>query len=337
VSELAVLVLNWNGRRWLDGCLGSVLDQVGRRDEVWLIDNGSCDGSAEHVAGRFPGVRVSAFGRNLGFAEAYNRAVAGVDAGLVLLLNNDVVLEPGCLAALRAAMEADPDAAAVGAKLLFMERPGTVNHAGGRLTLLGSAYDLDLGAPDGPGVGTSGACGCATGAAMLVRRAAFEAVGGFDGRYFAYFEDADLCWRFWLRGYTVRHEPAARVLHAYGGSTGRQRASLPRIELCQANRLRNMAKNLAAPTLLRALPASLAFDAYRMAEFARAANGEGVAALASGTGRFLRHLPETLARRRAVQPGRVRSDDELLRSGVVADLWTAAREWRRLAAVAPTS
>jgi len=96
-----------------------------------------------------------------------------------------------------------------------------------------------------------------------------------------------------------------------------------------------MAKNLAPGTLARALPASLAFDAYRLAEFARHANPAAAAALARGTRRFVRHLPETLARRRAAQAARVRSDDDLLRLGVVADVPTAAREWRRLSRVAP--
>jgi GT2 family glycosyltransferase len=336
-SDLAVLVLNWNGRRWLDGCLTAVLGQVEPGDEVWLVDNGSSDGSLEHVRRAFPAVRVVAHGANLGFGAAYNRAVRQVDAGQLLLINNDLIVQPGWLAALRAAAGADRSLAAVGSKLLFLDRPAVVNHAGGTLTVLGSAFDVGLGAPDGPAFERPGPCGCATGAAVLVRRDAFLAVGGFDERYFAYFEDADLCWRLWLRGYGVRFEPSARALHAYGGSTGGGRAGRLRIEHCQANRLQNMVKNLETGRLLRALPASLAFDGWRMLEFARAGNAASARALLRGTSRFARLLPAVLAERRRVQSARRVADADLLRLGALVDLRTAAAEWRRLAALAPAA
>jgi GT2 family glycosyltransferase len=334
-ADLAILVLNWNGRRWLDACLQALLAQAQPGVELWVVDNGSSDGSLEQARSAYPDLRVLAHGANLGFGAAYNRAVQQIEAPLVALVNNDVVVQPGWLAALRASAESDRSVAAVGSKLLFLDRPALVNHAGGTLTVLGSAFDVGLAAPDGPEFDRPGPCGCATGAAVLLRRDAFLAAGGFDEHYFAFFEDADLCWRLWLRGHEVRYEPLARALHAYGGSTGSGRASLVRIEHCQTNRLQNMLKNLETRTLLAALPASVGFDAWRLLEFARAGNAAGAAALARGTARFRRHLPAVLAERRRVQRSRRRSDVDLFRLGVLADLATAAAEWRRLSTVAP--
>lgn len=148
----------------------------------------------------------------------------------------------------------------MGGKLLYLDRPNVLNHAGGGLTLLGSAYDIGFGQPDHNGNDGPRPVGCVTGAAMLLRRDAFLELGGFDDAYFAYFEDADLCWRWWLRGYELRYTPEARVLHAYGRSTGLGRLAPLRIEHCQTNRLQNMFKNLELQTLLRVLPLSVVYD-----------------------------------------------------------------------------
>ena len=300
-------------------------------NRLWLVDNGSTDGSVGFIREQFPAVHALEMGRNLGFGTAYNRAITACDAEFIVLLNNDTVVQPGWLEALLTEAEAHPEAAAVGSKLLFLEHPDVLNHAGGFLTPLGSAFDTGFGAPDGPAFDTARAVGCATGAAMLVRREAFLTVGGFDESYFAYFEDADLCWRFWLRGWTVRYAPAARVLHAYGGSTGPGRLSPFRIEHCQMNRLQNMFRNLATATLLRTLPASLAFDAYRVAGLLTGGERDAASAHLRGTRRFLALLPHVLAERRRVQASRVRSDQELRRLGVLVSLGDAAREWRRIA------
>src|SRR5690348_14776640 len=96
MADLAVLVLNWNGRRWLEGCLGAVLADGGA-GEVWVVDNGSRDGSVELVRERFPEVRVLELGRNLGFGAAYNRAIAACGAEWVVLLNNDTRVQAGWL------------------------------------------------------------------------------------------------------------------------------------------------------------------------------------------------------------------------------------------------
>ncbi|HLY64020.1 MAG TPA: glycosyltransferase family 2 protein, partial [Chloroflexota bacterium] len=306
-----------------------MLRQTGPEFEAWLIDNGSGDGSVEFTARRFPNVHVLRLPQNLGFGKAYNQAIAQVKAPLVALLNNDTEVQPGWLEGLYCDLEAH-GAAAVGGKLLEMERPVVVNHAGGGITLLGAAYDVGFGVLDGPHFSEARPVGCATGAAMLLEREAFLDVGGFDEAYFAYFEDADLCWRLWLQGYEVRYAPRARALHAYGGSTGRSRLSAFRVENCQTNRLQNMLKNLELGTLTWALPASLAYDALRLTELVRAGELAAARAHAQGTRKFLRLIGHVLDERRRVQAGRVRSDAELLRMGVLTGLREGAREWWRL-------
>jgi GT2 family glycosyltransferase len=278
-------------------------------------------------------VNVLPLAANVGFGAAYNRAAEVIAAPLLVLLNNDTMVQPGWLEALVQEMREHAEAAVVGAKLLYIDRPAIVNHAGGRLTPLGAAFDVGFGSPDGQRFDQARAVGCATGAAMLVRRDALREVGGFDERYFAYFEDADLCWRFWLRGYTARFQPKSRVLHAYGGSTGDGRFSAFRVSHCQTNRLQNMVKHLEARTLAWALPASLAYDAVRIVTALGAGRRSEAAAIIRGTQAFVRLCPQLLPARRKIQRTRVVSDADLFRMGAVASLGEAAREWRRLAAL----
>jgi len=329
-GQIAVMVLNWNGRVWLRPCLDALLRQSGVAFDPWLIDNGSRDGSLDLVREQFPDVRTYGIADNLGFGAAYNRAIAAIRSPWIALLNNDTVVQPGWLAALAGELSEHPEAAAVGSKLLYLDRPEVVNHAGGRLTTLGAAYDVGLGQLDGPGFDKPDITGCATGAAMLIRRDAFWAVGGFDDRYFAYFDDADLCWRWWLAGYSVRYQPAARVLHAYGGSTGAGRASQFRVQLCQTNRLQNMIKHLEPTTLAGAFPLSLGYDMMRLVAAAHASDQGTVRAISRGTAAFARIFPHAWNARRRLQPLRQRSDRQLFDLGVLAHAHVAATEWRRL-------
>lgn len=330
MTDLAVLILNWNGQRWLEACVEAVLAQTGCRFTVCVVDNGSTDGSAQAARQRFPQVRLLALGANLGYGVAYNRAVEAIDCPLLLLLNNDAFPQPGCLAALSGELRDHPRCAAVGAKLLHLERPNVINHAGGKLTVFGSGYDLGFGMPDQPGFDVGGITGCATGAAMLVRREAFLAVGGFDETYFAYFDDTDLCWRFWLHGWTVRYVPTARVLHAYGGSSPGGRFAPLRVKLCEANRLQNMVKHLEGATLAWALPASLSYDALGPLAMLARRRPAAARAFVDGVGRFLRLLPHALGERRRIQTLRKPSDAELRDLAVLVGVRETLSEGNRL-------
>ncbi len=174
-----------------------------------LVDNGADDGLRGWAAAR--GTRLIVADRNLGFGVACNLAAAGVQTDLLLFLNPDARLEPDCLAALVAAAGRWPGAAAFGPLLVSPRgRPGFK-----RRTALAP---LDRFAP--PGLPDSDApVPVLSGAAMLVRRRAFEAVGGFDPDLFLYFEDDDLSLRLRRTGADLVLVPAARASHLSGGST----------------------------------------------------------------------------------------------------------------------
>jgi GT2 family glycosyltransferase len=230
VSDVSVVVPNWNGRELLGPCLEAVRAAAGGdlRVEAVVVDNASADGSAAYVRERFPEVVLIENARNEGFARACNRGVAATHAPLVLLLNTDAVLTRDALAHLVDCMRTHPRAAVVGAQLRNADGSFQCSHlpfpslwvdwmilSGLGRFFHGAAYpsraaDEHLGAQSVEWVG--GAC-------MLARRAAYEEAGGLDEEYFLYGEEMDLCYRLRRSGWEVWYEPRARVVHLGGGSS----------------------------------------------------------------------------------------------------------------------
>lgn len=338
MSHVAIVILNYNGQRYLAECLDSVA-RLTVPAEVVVADNGSTDYSPGWVRAHYPNVRVLDLGRNWGFAQGYNRALAQLTqtrAEWYVLLNNDAALAPSWLAELLAFAEREPQAVILGGKLLFgglpPNAPPIVQSAGASFTTAGSAFEIGWGQPDTGQFDQPQRVGAIPGAALLIKRQEFHALGGFDARYFAYLEDVDLCWRAWLRGYSVHYVPSALAHHHYGGSGG-GRASAFRIHLMQRNRLANMVKHLAPAALVQGLGVSLLYDAYRMLEYPARGQWAAWRALGAGTVTFWRELPYWLAQRAQSQRTRTVSDQALFAAGALVSALTAFREYRRLGQV----
>ncbi|HTT93801.1 MAG TPA: glycosyltransferase family 2 protein [Solirubrobacterales bacterium] len=212
----AVYIPNFNGERWLPRTLQSLRGQTTRLDVV-VVDNGSSDGSAAAARADFPEVTVMELGENVGFGPALNRAVAAHPAEAILLLNSDVECAAGFCAAL---LDGLADGVDMVAGVLLEERePGLIDSAGvvadhtlmGFDHLHGEPVTMLDGAPDPLGP---------TGGAGLYRRAAWEAVGGFDERIFLYYEDLDLALRIAGAGGRCHLAGGARALHAYSPGLG---------------------------------------------------------------------------------------------------------------------
>jgi GT2 family glycosyltransferase len=216
----AIVVLNWNGRDDTLRCLDSLR---GLDAEVIVVDNGSTDGSVEAIRAAFPRVGVIDTGANLGFSGGNNagirRALEG-GADWVVLLNNDAVLEPGALDALREAAARHPDAGVLAGKLLFPD--GRVQWAGQRVGLRSgySGRPRGYGKADGPQWSKEEDVPRAVGALMAVSRRAIEQAGLLDEALFVYVEDVDWSLRIRAAGFRCVFVPGARARHALSASTG---------------------------------------------------------------------------------------------------------------------
>jgi len=234
LSAVSAVVVNWNGGTELIECIKALLSQEGVELEVVVVDNGSTDGSADLVEVRFPQVKVVRNGRNLGYAKAANIGVGATRGEHVLLLNPDTRLLPEALPLLISFMESHPDAGALGPKLINPN--GSLQPSCRRFPPLGATFlrhtPLELLFPSHPFLKrylmfdldrtrpaevdwVSGAC-------ILLRREAFEEVGGFDERYFLYSEDVDLCLRLKKAGWKVYYVPHAKAFHIGGHASERR-------------------------------------------------------------------------------------------------------------------
>jgi N-acetylglucosaminyl-diphospho-decaprenol L-rhamnosyltransferase len=212
----AVYIPNFNGAAQLGRTLRSLGAQT-RPVDVVLVDNGSSDDSVELARRELPEARVMELGENLGFGPAINRAVAEHRADPVILLNNDAEAEPRFVEALLDEMGEGVDSVA---GVMLQERaPELIDSAGvvADATLMG--FDYLHGEPVDAAESALDPLG-PTGGAALYRRAALEAVGGFDERIFLYYEDLDLALRIAAAGGSCRLAPGARALHAYSASLG---------------------------------------------------------------------------------------------------------------------
>ena len=268
---ISVIVLNYNGRRWLAPCLSALAAQAAAPPfEVLLVDNGSSDGSLEVVKAGFPSVRIIDNGVNLGFAAGNNAGARAAAGELLVFLNNDTVAESTWLAALHSAHLGGPGRDLVTSKLVWLDWPEVVDSAGDGYLRAGGAYKRGHGAA-ASSYAAAGEVFAACGAAFLIRRALFESLGGFDERFFMVYEDVDLSYRARLRGHRVWFEPSAVVAHAGSGTLGV--ASEAAVFYGQRNLEWTWFKNTPGWLLLATLPAHALYSLAGVAHYVAAGRG----------------------------------------------------------------
>jgi GT2 family glycosyltransferase len=306
--SVSVVIPSWNGRRQLEGVLESLEAQEYDDFETIVVDNGSSDGSVDFLAECWPQVRVLALEENHGFAGAVNRGIAASESEYVALLNNDVELEPGWLAATTAVLRREPSAGSVASKLLEWSRRNVLDGAGDLVGWDGYCVRRGKGERDRGQYDGSPWVLSACAAAALYRRRALQEVGLFDERFFAYIEDVDWGLRAQLAGWNCFYDHTAVAYHVGGESSSR----IAGFELfqCHRNILLMMAKDFPAPALFAFVPWAVA---RRFGSLLRAyLRGEGALLLRAWRA-AAGELPAALEARRAIQAGRKRDGVEMLR------------------------
>lgn len=223
--KVAVVILNWNGQKYLEDFLPSVLATTYSDVEVIIADNGSTDGSVSFLEKSYPYLKTIRFKKNYGFARGYNEALKNVDADYYAILNSDAEVMADWLNPVIELMESDPLIAACQPKLLSFKNKNKFDYAGGAGGWIdaygypfarGRIFDIceeDRGQYDKPEP-----VFWVSGAAMIIRSSVFREMKGFDEYFFAHQEEIDLCWRMQLAGYKLFSCPASIVYH-YGGGT----------------------------------------------------------------------------------------------------------------------
>lgn len=225
MPRLSIIIVTFNSHADIDACLRSLTAGVRIDREIVVVDNASTDGTAAHIRGRWPGVRLTDLGANLGFARATNIGIQQTFGELVLLLNPDTIVPPGAIDDLVSALDRDPSVAVVGPRIV---------DDGGRA-------ELSFGSKASPPADlrqkilTAGSLPIVrsvverltrrtryvdwvTGACLLAHRADLNAVGLLDERFFLYMEDVDLCASIRARGRRVLFVAEVEIVHRRGAS-----------------------------------------------------------------------------------------------------------------------
>ncbi len=300
--KIAIVILNWNGKKWLEKFLPSVIAHSGLHP-IYLADNASTDDSVVWVAHHYPAVQLIAMNKNRGYAGGYNEALKHVDEPLACLLNNDIEVTPQWLDNIVTRFINEPMLAALQPKIRdynqreYFEYAGA---AGGFLDRFAFPYcrgrifntiEIDHGQYDDPC-----AIDWASGAALFLRLTAYREVGGLDCDYFAHQEEVDLCWRLRLRGYHVGYEPQSTVYHVGGASLNT--ANPEKTFYNFRNSLFNIVKNDTSANWLFVLFTRMVLDGIAGLRFLAYLQGGHCYAVLHAHASFYRFLPKMLNKRK---------------------------------------
>jgi GT2 family glycosyltransferase len=330
---VSVIIVNWNGLKFLETCLRSLqlLDYPREKLEIIVVDNNSSDGSVKYIQDNFPAVKLSLLDDNYGFCAPNNDGAQLATGEYLVFLNNDTEVSSGWLRALVEPALADKDVVSCASKMLYFDRRDTINTAGGKITIVGGGFYRGYGAKDGPFYDQPGYTGFGCAAGVLVRKDFFFSIGGFDEDHFAACEEHDLGWKVWLYGHKVAYSPGAVMYHRESGTFGtRSNADANKVFLNTRNRLFNIVKNLDAGNVVRAMFISFCFNLYRWSGYLFSGHFASAWAVCRAQFSFLKFLGKMLKKRGIVQDSRKRSDAELYRLGVIATFKESLEEEKLL-------
>jgi GT2 family glycosyltransferase len=220
-QKVAIVVINWNSGALLDQCLSALMQQSVVPDRIIVVDNGSTDGSGTEIMNRYPNAELIRLNQNAGFARANNIGIAEVgDCDWIGLVNPDAFVKPNWLEKLLESAKFSSGYTVYASRMMSSAKRSILDGAGDVYHTSGAAWrrghDRKCEAGDLEKVEVFGACA----AAALYRRDVIVDIGGFDERYFCYFEDVDLAFRLRLAGYRCLYVPDAVVYHVGSATTG---------------------------------------------------------------------------------------------------------------------
>lgn len=299
--KLAIVILNWNGKDWLEKFLPTVI-HYSPNAEIYVIDNASTDDSVQFIDAHFPTVKVIINERNFGFAGGYNEGLKQIDAEIYCLLNSDVEVTENWTEPVLNLFNDHPDIAAVQPKILDFNRRNYFEFAGaagGLMDNLGYPYcrgrifenlEEDHGQYD-----DETEIFWASGACLFIRSKEFWEQNGFDERFFAHQEEIDLCWRLKNDGKKIFYTGKSRVYHVGGGTLTKQNPQKTYLNF--RNNLSMMLKNLPFPDLIGLLFTRLSLDGIAGIYFGLKNGFPHLWAVVRAHFGFYAQVPETLKRR----------------------------------------
>jgi GT2 family glycosyltransferase len=307
MPDFTVIVLNWNGKHFLDVCLSALRKQLYSKFDVLLVDNASADGSAEFVETHFPEVKLIRLQENRGFVGGNLAGYERATGEWIVLLNNDTEADPCWLQGLSEAIRCHPEAGVLASKMLFYDERDRIDNCGFDVAAACTTIDLGRGEKDSDRWSRAAKVFGACGGAVAYRKSMLEQIGFLDPDFFMTFEDADLSFRAQLMGYECTFVPTAIVYHRYRGTMSKYPAR--QVYFSQRNIEFVYLKNMPTAIMLRYLPQRLMYEIGSAIYFTRMGVGK---AFFKAKIDVLRQLPAVLKKRREIQSRRTIADAQLL-------------------------
>jgi GT2 family glycosyltransferase len=257
---VSIIVVNWNGLRWLPDCFDSLAKQDWKNYEIIFVDNASEDESVSWVKKHYPKTKVVTNKTNLGFSDANNVAYKAASGEFVLFLNNDTRVTKTFLTELVKVLERDGNIGGAQSKILLMDHPDTHDSVGAFLTPTGFLYHYGFRQKDSTKFDKQIDLYTAKGACMMFRKSVLDevAINGniFDPDYFAYFEETDMCHRVWIAGFKTVYAYKSVIYHKMGATSSSMNNALIQYHSFK-NRIHTYIKNLGSKSLWQVVPLHL--------------------------------------------------------------------------------
>jgi GT2 family glycosyltransferase len=306
MPEMSVIIVNWNGKQFLEECLCAMRRQAYRNFETILVDNGSSDDSVEYVRTNFPEVKLLTLPENRGFTGGNISAYRQAQGELIVLLNNDTEAHPRWLEEIHKASLLYPDAGSFASRMMYFDNRTRIENCGFDVGIEGTTVDLGRDEPEGPQWSAARAIFGACGGAVAYRRRMLEDVGFLDPDFFMVYEDLDLSFRAQLRGHRCIYVPTAIVFHRYRATLGTRPDR--QVFYSQRNIEFVYFKNMPLVLMLLSAPQRLFYEIGAAIYFARLGAG---AAFMRAKFDAIRHLPSLLRKRRHIQRGKTLENHQL--------------------------
>jgi GT2 family glycosyltransferase len=322
---VTIVVLNYNGKPFLDACFSSVfqISYPCSNYEIIFVDNASTDGSVEYVRNKFPAIRILALDKNYGFTEGNNKGAELANGDFIVFLNNDTVVDKNWLNELVEVSLIDSKIGICGSKIKSMKNRNVTLYNGWHLHVLGGVVPGAFYTSKNKLGEEFNIVGSVQGSSFLVRTGFFKSLGGFDKDYFLYSDEVDLCYRAWISGYYVAYAPNSIVYHYGGGTAGtlnnsrsgilyERLKSSSRIYYGNRNSIVNIIKNFELKNMLSGIIFSSSLILLQCLILLKKSDAEHIKLLMRSCMWPVKNLQSIWKKRLIVQAGRRVHDQELI-------------------------
>jgi GT2 family glycosyltransferase len=308
--EVSIIIVNWNGKNYLENCFSSIFYQTYQNFEVILVDNGSRDGSVEYIIKNFPATKIIENDKNIGLPAATNMAIKSSQSKYLVTLDNDTRVEPQWLEELVKAADSDSCIGSCQSKVLSIEHPEIIDAMGISITKNGEAIRLGYGLKDKEEFNEiKEILGAST--AILYRREMFDQIGLFDEDFFAYYEDVDLALRSKLMGWRSIYVPKAIAYHVHSATLGKE--SPFKLYLLTRNAYYFKIKNLPREIVLNFMIRQIIAIPFNILGFIKNGDSKSINPYLKGNWDGFRNSRRMFIERREIRSRKIVTDSEIRR------------------------